>query len=241
MLRNSFSPPRWRRRGCQSELVVDVFLLYRTSLYPHRIGEVRRFQDVCFYPFAILYPVLRLSFLPRQSFVAISLSLSLSLWFQHCRHQSRSYHHERTSSHLTRLALFVELRLLMGNKSSRKGKRDPTILSEDDLKFLQTNTQYSEEEIDAWHAGFLKDCPSGQLDKKQFLSLYRVGASITYQSFFLSASINRDSIRMANQINTVISSSKPSTRIIITGSILRNSCKRETDDDLDVLSVIRNV
>ena len=126
----------------------------------------------------------------------------------------------------------------MGNKSSRKGKRDPTGLGEDDLKFLKTNTQYSEEEIEAWHAGFLKDCPSGQLDKKQFLSLYRVGAFITCQRFFLSALINRDSIRMANQINTVISSSKPSTRIIITGSILRNSCKRERQTTISTCSLL---
>ena len=64
----------------------------------------------------------------------------------------------------------------MGNKSSRNtNKLDPAVLTEDELNLLKTNTQYSEEEIQAWHTGFLKDCPSGQLDKKQFLQLYRVG------------------------------------------------------------------
>jgi Ca2+-binding EF-hand superfamily protein len=61
----------------------------------------------------------------------------------------------------------------MGNKTG-KDKKDPSILSDDDLKFLKSNTQYSEEEIQAWHSGFLKDCPSGRLDKKQFLNVYRV-------------------------------------------------------------------
>ncbi len=62
----------------------------------------------------------------------------------------------------------------MGNKSSSKGKKDPYILTDEDLKMLKANTQYTEEEIQAWHSGFLKDCPSGKLDKKQFLHVYRV-------------------------------------------------------------------
>lgn len=61
----------------------------------------------------------------------------------------------------------------MGSKTS-KGRKDPTILSDDDLRMLKVNTQYTEEEIQAWHSGFLKDCPSGRLDKKQFLNVYRV-------------------------------------------------------------------
>ncbi|CAF0936410.1 unnamed protein product [Rotaria sp. Silwood1] len=61
----------------------------------------------------------------------------------------------------------------MGNKSSSKGKKDPTILTEEDMKILKDNTKYSEEQIQAWHTGFLKDCPSGKLDKKQFLNVYK--------------------------------------------------------------------
>ena len=60
----------------------------------------------------------------------------------------------------------------MGNKAA--SKKDPTVLSDDDLKTLKLNTQYTEEEILAWHSGFLKDCPTGKLDKKQFLNVYKV-------------------------------------------------------------------
>jgi Ca2+-binding EF-hand superfamily protein len=61
----------------------------------------------------------------------------------------------------------------MGSKSSKE-KKDPSILTDEEFNMLKTNTQYTEEEIQAWHAGFLKDCPSGRLDKKQFLHVYRV-------------------------------------------------------------------
>lgn len=63
----------------------------------------------------------------------------------------------------------------MGNKSSSKTNlADPSVLTDEQMNLLKRNTRYSEEEIQAWHLGFLKDCPSGQLDKKQFLQLYRV-------------------------------------------------------------------
>jgi len=62
----------------------------------------------------------------------------------------------------------------MGNKASGKGKKDPTVLTDEDIKTLKLNTQYTEEEIQAWHSGFLKDCPSGKLDKKHFLNVYKV-------------------------------------------------------------------
>lgn len=66
----------------------------------------------------------------------------------------------------------------MGNKSSRKGTKEPAVLTDEDLKLLRVNTQYTEEEIQAWYTGFLKDCPSGKLDKKQFLHVYRVCAEM---------------------------------------------------------------
>ena len=53
-------------------------------------------------------------------------------------------------------------------------KKIRTVLTDEDLKALKINTQYTEEEIQAWHSGFLKDCPSGKLDKKQFLNVYKV-------------------------------------------------------------------
>ena len=112
----------------------------------------------------------------------------------------------------------------MGNKSSRKtNKSDPTILTEDELNLLKTSTLYSEEEIQAWHTGFLKDCPTGQLDKKQFLHLYRV-SYCSNRSINLGALVCRGSIPMANRISIVTSSSKPSIRTTTIGSILRNFC-----------------
>ncbi|CAF3970121.1 unnamed protein product [Rotaria magnacalcarata] len=41
------------------------------------------------------------------------------------------------------------------------------------IALLKANTQYSEEEIRQWHAGFIRDCPSGRLDKKRFVDVYR--------------------------------------------------------------------
>lgn len=46
-------------------------------------------------------------------------------------------------------------------------------LLKDELKFLLANTRYSREEIYKWHAGFLKDCPKGELDKKQFTQVFK--------------------------------------------------------------------
>ena len=70
----------------------------------------------------------------------------------------------------------------MGNKHS-KGK-----ISHEDLQFLLKNTNHNKEEIKVtsirlictsflpdhqeWHAGFLSDCPDGQLTKTQFVEMY---------------------------------------------------------------------
>lgn len=59
----------------------------------------------------------------------------------------------------------------MGNK---QGKKDASKLGEDEIQLLLANTSFSREEILTWHAGFLKDCPKGQLDKKKFIEVYKV-------------------------------------------------------------------
>lgn len=59
----------------------------------------------------------------------------------------------------------------MGNKSGKK--KDPTQLTEEEVQMLLANTQYTREQIMQWHRGFLKDCPSGQLDKKKFTEVYK--------------------------------------------------------------------
>ena len=71
----------------------------------------------------------------------------------------------------------------MGHKHS-KGK-----ISHEDLQYLLKNTNHSKEEIKVrsssiklifvtmtdpqeWHAGFLEDCPDGELTKTQFVEMY---------------------------------------------------------------------
>ena len=45
-------------------------------------------------------------------------------------------------------------------------------LSADDMQFLQAKTQLAQASIQEWYEGFLKDCPSGELTKDQFVGMY---------------------------------------------------------------------
>ncbi|CAF1564596.1 unnamed protein product [Rotaria magnacalcarata] len=62
----------------------------------------------------------------------------------------------------------------MGNESGKKRTADSTQLTPTQIAFLETNTKYSEREIREWHMGFMRDCPSGKLDKKKFTEVYRM-------------------------------------------------------------------
>lgn len=42
----------------------------------------------------------------------------------------------------------------------------------EELKELVKNTHFEEKELRKWYKGFVKDCPDGRLDKKQFVELY---------------------------------------------------------------------
>lgn len=57
----------------------------------------------------------------------------------------------------------------MGNKKSAPRN----YLSENDLILLENNTNLNREKIVQWHGAFLKDCPDGRLNKKQFIKLYK--------------------------------------------------------------------
>ena len=57
-------------------------------------------------------------------------------------------------------------------KAPKKGKFDPLVLSEEDIKAIMDNTKLSRAEIIALHKNFLKECPSGKLNKKDFLKLF---------------------------------------------------------------------
>jgi Ca2+-binding EF-hand superfamily protein len=61
----------------------------------------------------------------------------------------------------------------MGNKSGKSKKRDLTELTSDEISFLMKNTTYTPDQIKEWHRKFLLDCPTGVLDKKKFISVYK--------------------------------------------------------------------
>jgi len=53
----------------------------------------------------------------------------------------------------------------MGNKQSK--------LSPEELQELTKNTYFDKKELQQWYKGFLKDCPSGQLNKEEFGKIYK--------------------------------------------------------------------
>jgi len=59
----------------------------------------------------------------------------------------------------------------MGNKGAKKS--GSTELTPKQIAMLRANTKYTEREIREWHAGFLRDCPNGKLDKKKFAEVYK--------------------------------------------------------------------
>ena len=58
----------------------------------------------------------------------------------------------------------------MGNSKSKSG---PQTLTDEDVNFLITNTDKSKEEVLDWYDKFMKSCPSGKVDKKQFGGMYK--------------------------------------------------------------------
>ncbi len=46
-------------------------------------------------------------------------------------------------------------------------------LSPEQLSDLQKNTYFDRKELQQWYKGFLKDCPSGVLDKAEFSRIYK--------------------------------------------------------------------
>ncbi|KWU41915.1 EF-hand [Rhodotorula sp. JG-1b] len=46
-------------------------------------------------------------------------------------------------------------------------------LSPEDLADLQKNTYFDKKELQQWYKGFVKDCPSGQLNQEEFARIYK--------------------------------------------------------------------
>lgn len=62
----------------------------------------------------------------------------------------------------------------MGNCVGGKGsKKDPTTLTDEEIKLLLDNTKLNIHQIRALHYNFLKECPSGKLTKKDFIKLFK--------------------------------------------------------------------
>lgn len=62
----------------------------------------------------------------------------------------------------------------MGNCVGSKGaKKDPKILTEEEIKLLLDNTHLTRAQIVALHSNFLKECPTGKLTKKDFVKLFK--------------------------------------------------------------------
>ncbi|CAF1056994.1 unnamed protein product [Didymodactylos carnosus] len=59
----------------------------------------------------------------------------------------------------------------MGGKSTKAV--DPTVLTPKQIDLLKVNTKFNEQEIRDWHTGFIRDCPTGKLDKKAFVQVYK--------------------------------------------------------------------
>lgn len=70
----------------------------------------------------------------------------------------------------------------MGAKSSK--------LSPETISHLAQNTRFSSKDLQQWHRGFMKDCPSGQLAKKDFQAIYKqyfpFGDASKYAGFVFS-------------------------------------------------------
>ncbi|KAJ9116399.1 hypothetical protein QFC22_004841 [Naganishia vaughanmartiniae] len=46
-------------------------------------------------------------------------------------------------------------------------------LSAEDLADLQKNTYFDKKELQSWYKGFIKDCPTGRLNKQEFIKIYK--------------------------------------------------------------------
>ena len=64
----------------------------------------------------------------------------------------------------------------MGNRLAKRHRTSPTIsktiLTEDEISLLLSNTTMNREQILDFHSNFLLDCPTGCLTKKDFIKMF---------------------------------------------------------------------
>ena len=51
------------------------------------------------------------------------------------------------------------------------GTKSKTLLSKEDMEFLQTSTRYDRRTILEWHKGFARDCPDGKMNPAKLLDI----------------------------------------------------------------------
>ncbi|CAF3197067.1 unnamed protein product [Rotaria socialis] len=61
----------------------------------------------------------------------------------------------------------------MGNNPAGPGLKLGKTLSDADVIELSALSGFTPEKVREWHSGFIKDCPSGKLNKKKFVEVYK--------------------------------------------------------------------
>ncbi|CAF2430051.1 unnamed protein product [Rotaria sp. Silwood2] len=68
-----------------------------------------------------------------------------------------------------------QIETTMGNKvlKEKSKKANFTELTDNQIEMLISSTNFSAEQIREWHESFIRDYPSGKLDRKQFIEVYQ--------------------------------------------------------------------
>ncbi|CAF3031998.1 unnamed protein product [Rotaria socialis] len=63
----------------------------------------------------------------------------------------------------------------MGNKALQKKSKTANYneLTDNQIQTLVSSTHFSAQQVSEWHQSFIRDYPSGKLDRKQFIEVYR--------------------------------------------------------------------
>ena len=74
-------------------------------------------------------------------------------------------------------------------RRSRMGLKTSKLLPKH-IEQLSKQTGFDHDEIDKWHRGFVRDCPTGKLQKSEFVQIYRElfpnGNATTFSEFIFN-------------------------------------------------------